>query len=111
MKYKIPNVLPNFGSLTQVKSPHVMFQIINEALPNNQPEKEAWILALRSLLFANDISVAKPIEQGGKEKSLNSGKFYRYSDEQKMTEFGRSNISDAFSNFSFSSAFPIALAA
>jgi hypothetical protein len=51
------------------------------------------------------------MEQGRKEKSPNSGKFYRYSDEQKMTEFGRSNISDAFSNFSFSSAFPIALAA
>lgn len=39
------------------------------------------------------------------------GIFYKYSDEQKMTEFGRSSISDDFSNFSLSSEFPITLAA
>lgn len=32
---------------------------------------------------------------------------HRYSDEQKMTEFGRSSISDDFSNFSLSSLFPM----
>jgi hypothetical protein len=36
---------------------------------------------------------------------------YRYNDEQKMTELGRSSISDAFSNFSCSSLFPMTLAA
>lgn len=36
---------------------------------------------------------------------------YRYSDEQKMTEFGRSSISDAFWNFSCSSVLPMTLAA
>ena len=37
--------------------------------------------------------------------------YYKYSDEQKMTEFGLSSISDAFSNFSCSSLFPITFAA
>lgn len=36
---------------------------------------------------------------------------YRYSEEQKMTEFGRSSISDALVNFSSNSVLPIALAA
>lgn len=36
---------------------------------------------------------------------------YRYNEEQKMTELGRSSISDALSNLSCSSALPITLAA
>ena len=37
--------------------------------------------------------------------------FYRYNEEQKMTELGRSSISDDFSNFSWSSVFPMTFAA
>lgn len=44
-------------------------------------------------------------------KSAKCTKHYKYNDEQKITELGRSSISDDFSNFSFSSAFPITLAA
>ena len=36
---------------------------------------------------------------------------YRYNEEQKMTEFGRSSISEALSNFSCSSLLPMTLAA
>jgi len=38
-------------------------------------------------------------------------RIYRYSDEQKMTELGRSSISEAFSNFCLSSSLPMTLAA
>jgi len=36
---------------------------------------------------------------------------YKYNDEQKITELGRSSIPEAFSNFSFSSVLPMTLAA
>ena len=36
---------------------------------------------------------------------------HRYNDEQKITEFGRASISEALSNFSCSSAFPMTFAA
>ncbi len=39
------------------------------------------------------------------------GGAYKYNEEQKITEFGLSSISEAFSNFSLSSWFPITLAA
>ena len=44
-------------------------------------------------------------------RSCGKSVLQRYSDEQKMTEFGRSSISEAFSNFSCSSLLPITFAA
>ena len=70
------------------------------------PLTGAWIVNISFSSFMQAHCAGRNIEKIRIHKQA-----HRYSEEQKITEFGLSNISDAFSNFSFSSEFPITFAA
>lgn len=70
------------------------------------------VFCILDILDRLNILTRKTIYNNGNNKNGDKiSDIYKYRDEQKITELGRSSISDAFSNFSFSSELPMTLAA